>query len=125
MNNNACLALLFAGLVMAATAEADYLAPDPGSQISIQVNFNDAIVVRPVGGVWSHPLCPDVTAAVLSRHYFAITSRTHAEGGLGYETVRDLLVQAAMNGRSVNLRVNDAICHGHGYPLIESLRIFP
>ncbi len=41
------------------------------------------------------------------------------------ELVYDWLVQAAMNGRSVNLRVSDTVCHPNGYPLIASLRIFP
>ncbi len=30
-----------------------------------------------------------------------------------------------MNGRSVNLRVSDTLCHPNGYPLIVSLRVFP
>lgn len=109
---NPRIALLLASSLAAATAGADYLAPDPGTQISLQYNSNGAIVVRPVGGVWTHPLCPDVTAAVLTPSYF---------GG----TVWQLLIQAAMNGRSVNLRVSDTECHANGYPLIESLRIFP
>src|SRR6185295_5657626 len=105
----------------AATATADYLAPDPGTQISIQLNSSNVIVVRPVGGVWTHSLCPDVTAAVLSRGHFTRPGHGLEERNLIYETVWELLVQAAMNGRSVNLQVSDTVCHGNGYPLIESL----
>lgn len=124
-NKIACFSLLLAGSLAAATAAGDFLAPDPGTQISIQLNSRDVIVVRPVGGVWTHSLCPDVTAAVLSRSHFSRPSHGLTETNLNYDTVWELLVQAAMNGRSVNLQVSDTICHGNGYPLIESLRIFP
>jgi hypothetical protein len=125
MNRTASITLLLAGFLAAASARADYLAPDPGTQISIQLNSRNVIVVRPVGGVWSHGLCPDVTAAVLSRSHFTRPSHGLTESNLIYDTVWELLVQAAMNGRSVNLQVSDTVCHGNGYPLIESLRIFP
>ena len=125
MNRTARITLLLAGLLATATAAADYLAPDPGTQISIQLNSSNVIVVRPVGGVWTHSLCPDVTAAVLSRSHFNRPGHGLDERNLIYETVWDLPVQAALNGRSVNLQVSDTICHGNGYPLIESLRIFP
>jgi hypothetical protein len=121
-HKNARIALLLAGSLGAATAGADYLAPDPGTRISIQYNFNGVIVVRPVGGVWTHPLCPDVRGAVLSRTHFR---RELGDTNVEFDTVRELLVQAAMNGRSVNLLVSDTVCHPNGYPLIDSLRIFP
>src|SRR5262245_687706 len=121
-NKAACLASLLAGSLSAATAAADYLAPDPGTQISIQYNSGDVIVVRPVGGVWSHPLCPDVTAAVLSPRMYPPTDRN---GYMDYSKVYDLLVNAALQGRTVNLRVSDTECHPNCYPLIVSLRIFP
>jgi len=121
----ACATFLIAGLLGAATAEAAYLAPDPGTQVSIQLNAHDTIVVRPISGVWTPPVCPDVTAAVLTRAHFTRPLHGLAATGLNFDTVWDLLVQAAMSGRSVNLRVSDTFCHDSGYPLIESLRVFP
>ena len=121
-NKIACFTLLLAGSLAAATARADYLAPDPGTQVSIQLNSRDVIVVRPVGGVWTHSLCPDVTAAVLTASHFG---RDLPDTRLLFKTVWELLVQAAINGRSVNLQVSDTVCHSNGYPLIESLRIYP
>ena len=122
-NKAACFTLLLAGSLAAATAGADYLAPDPGTQISIQFNAGGVLVVRPVGGVWSHPLCPDVTAAVWAPDYLP----RDRYGGLNPDIgpVSVWLVEAAMNGRSVNLRVSDTLCHPNGYPLIVSLRVFP
>jgi hypothetical protein len=122
-NKSASIALLLAGSLAGMTAGADYLAPDPGTQISIQYNIRNVIVVRPVGGAWSHPSCPDVTAAVLSEDHFPPPPDRFSSSDFG--AVHELLVQAALHGRSVNLRVSDTECHPNGYPLIVSLRIFP
>src|SRR5262245_6699313 len=90
----ACLTLLIAGWLGAGTATASYLAPDPGTQISIQLNAHDVLVVRPVGGVWSHGLCPDVTAAVLTSSHWTRQSHGFGLKGYNYVTVWDLLMQA-------------------------------
>lgn len=115
------IVFLLAASLAAATAMADYLAADPGTHISIHFNSSNVIVVRPVDGVWSHPLCPDVTAAVLSAAFFVQDLKKPEN----FEPVRDWLMQAALNARSVNLEVSDTECAKNGYPLILSLRIFP
>ena len=97
----------------------------PGTQISVQLNAHDVLVVRPVGGVWSHGLCPDVTAAVLTSSHWTRQSHGFGLKGYNYVTVWDLLMQAALQGRSVNLQVSDTVCHANGYPLIETVTIFP
>src|SRR5262245_9318161 len=125
MNKLARVALLVACSLGAGTASASYLAPDPGTQVSIQLNSHDVLVVRPVGGVWTHGLCPDVTAAVLTVSHWQRPSHGFGVKGYNYSTVWQLLVQAAMQGRSVNLQVSDTVCHANGYPLIETVTIFP
>jgi hypothetical protein len=122
-HNTVRIALLLTASLAADTAMADFLAPDPGTQISIQYNFGGVLVVRPVGGVWTHPLCPDVTAAVFSPDFYPRGRR--GQFSPDFSPVYEMLVQAAMNGRSVNLRVSDTECHPNGYPLILSLRVFP
>ena len=86
-NKIASFALVLAGSIAATTAGADYLAADPGTQVSIQLNSSDVIVVRPVGGDWTHSLCPDVTAAVLSRFHFSRPGQGLEERNLIYGTV--------------------------------------
>lgn len=110
------LVLFMAVSLTSNVAAADYLAADPGTQVSIQLNKGGALVVRPLGGTWSHPVCADLTAAVLSTSHLISTD---------YQRVYDLLLLAGTNGRLVNLRVSDTECHANGFPLIESLRVFP
>jgi hypothetical protein len=121
----ACVVFLVASSLGGGTAAASYLAPDPGTQVSIQLNSHDVLVVRPVGGVWTLGLCPNVTAGVLTTSHWARPSHGFGDKGYNYATVWDLLVQAALHGRSVNLQVSDTVCHANGYPLIETVTIFP
>ena len=54
----AALALSVTGVT-----KADWLAEDPGTPISLVLTKSGTLVVRPLGGTWSHPLCEDVKAA--------------------------------------------------------------
>ena len=100
-------------LSFAALAHADWLAADPGTPISLQVNVNGDFVVRPIGGTWSHPLCSDTSAAELDRF----------SGGPAYVHNRDLLIAAAAHGSIVNIFAYADECDEHGHPLIRIIRI--
>ena len=97
-------------LTAAGTASADWLAADPGTAISLQLNRN-GFVIRPIGGAWSHAVCGDVTAAELPRdlpnHSFAV----------------DMLLAAAANGSLVNLFAEADACDEHGHPVVRNVRI--
>ena len=98
-------ALAFAGL-----AQADFLAADPGTPVSVQVNQNGSLVVRPVGGTWTHPLCSDVSGALLlARPYRPL--------------LINALIAAAANGSIVNIEAEAESCSVHGYPLVRNIRI--
>ena len=97
-----------------APASADWLAVDPGTEIALQVNSNGALVVRPVGGIWSHPLCSDVSLAVLKRT---------VETANSYDAMVQTLSIAAATGSLVNVNAAPDTCHENGYPLIISVRI--
>jgi hypothetical protein len=111
--NRAVSALLAAiALSVAGTASADWLAVDPGTPISLQVNTNGALVVRPLGGAWTHPVCPDVTAAELKAN--TINS---------YQLVREILIEAATSGSVVNIFAFADECDEHGHPIVRNIRV--
>jgi hypothetical protein len=86
-------------LAAAGDACADWLAGDPGTPISVQINPNGGVVIRPLGATWSQALCSDVTAAVLREPPHILP---HA-GSRSYDLLVDVLVTAAANGSLVNL----------------------
>ena len=118
MNNKHCGWRVFlATLALSATgaAKADWLAADPGTPISLVLTKSGTLVVRPLGGTWSHPLCEDVTAAEFPYHY-ANNERPYALG-------TEMLIAAAANGSLVNLFAEPDECDDHGHPVIRNVRI--
>ncbi len=111
--------LAVSALVFAGRAHAVWLAVDPGTQISLQVTTNGLVLIRPIGGVWSHSICSDVTAAALQRIQFA----PHKQ--VKYDELYEILLTAVANGNVVNLNVLPETCHENGYPLITSVTIQP
>lgn len=110
----AASALMFAG-----PAHAVWLAVDPGTQVSLQVTTYGLVLVRPVGGTWSHAVCADVTAAALEPIRFT------PHRSVKYEELYELLLTAVANGNVVNLNVLPDTCHEKGYPLITSVTVQP
>ncbi len=112
--------VLLAMILMSEITVADWLAAQPGTQVSVQVNKNGTIIVRPVNGTWSHPVCPDVSAAVLVENQFgpflepAVLDRIYL-----------LLQAAAANGSTVNVFAHPDLCHTQGFPLIQAARLAP
>jgi hypothetical protein len=92
------IAALLAMVVTSEIAFADWLAAQPGTQVSVQVNKNGTIIVRPIGGTWSHPVCPDVSAAVLVQKQFG----PFLESAV-LDRIYLLLQTAAANGSTVNV----------------------
>jgi hypothetical protein len=99
-------------LLATGSASADWLAADPGTPISLQVNTNSALVVRPLGGAWTHPVCPDVTAAEL-----------HGNDISSSQLLREILIKAATSGSVVNIFAFDDECDEHGHPIIRNIRV--
>jgi hypothetical protein len=111
-NCTASAMLAAVALSAAGSAGADWLAVDPGTPISLQVNTNSALVVRPLGGAWTHPVCPDVTAAEL-----------HGNNISSSQLIRDILIEAATSGSVVNIFAFDDECDEHGHPIIRNVRV--
>ena len=99
------------------TANADWLAADPGTPISLQLNVNGTLVVRPVGGTWTHAVCPDATAAELT------TYRIYQHTAEFINRAREILVAAAASGSIVNVFADAEVCDEHGHPVIRNLRV--
>jgi len=110
---------LLAALVLSAvgSANADWLAADPGTPISLQVNKDGAFVVRPVGGAWTHAVCADVTAAEFSWDETYPVDPRHDQFTI------ELLALAAANGSRVNLFAEPERCDEHGHPVFHIVRI--
>jgi hypothetical protein len=102
-------------LLVATVAHADWLAADPGTPISLQINVNGDLVARPIGGAWSHPLCSDVTAAELSSHRPGYPQ--------SIQRLTEMLIAAAASGSLVNVFAEADECDEHGHPVIRNLRI--
>jgi hypothetical protein len=103
-------------LSVAGTASADWLAADPGTKISLQVNVDGALVVRPLGGAWTHPVCGDVTAAEFRDLY------PHYPGGY-HGGIREMLIAAAATGSLVNVFAESDQCDAHGHPIVRNIRV--
>jgi hypothetical protein len=99
-------------LTVSASACADWLAADPGTPISLQLNRNGTLVIRPLSGTWSHPTCGDVTAAEYS-------AKSHAQHLLAM----DMLIAAAANGSLVNVYAEPDTCDEHGHPVVYNIRV--
>ena len=97
-------------------AKADWLAADPGTPISLQMNTNWTLVVRPLGGTWTHPVCGDVSAAVFRNPY------PHYPLGY-YGVITEMLIAAAANGSLVNVFAEAEECDANGHPVIRNVRI--
>jgi len=107
-------------LAAAGSASAEWLAADPGTPINLQLNQDGALVVRPIGGTWTHALCTDVTAAELPPP--AANNRFPAP--LSYrQLARDLLIAAVSNGSVVNIFAEADVCDEHGHPIIRNIRV--
>jgi len=96
-------------LSAAGSANAVWLAADPGTIISVQLNRDGVVVVRPIGGTWSHPVCPDVTAAEVT--------------GMKGSAAADFLIAAVANGLLVNVNALADECDEHGHPIIRNVRV--
>ena len=96
------------------TASADWLAADPGTKISLQINSNGTIILRPIGGTWSHSLCSDVTGAVVVRQSFPYDK---------IESLLRILTAAATEGSLVNLNALPDTCYVNGFPMIIGVKI--
>ncbi len=107
------VALTVIALSVAGIARADWLAADPGTKISLQLNSDHVLVFRPVGGTWTHPTCPDVTAVALN--YLTRSSQ--------YAEFREYLVEAAMHGSIVNIFAGTDECDERGRPIIRNIRV--
>ena len=114
------IAVLLSILCLPSFAGADWLAADPGTSVSLQVNRNGLVLVRPVNGTWSHPLCADVSAAVLVEDHFGPFLDSEV-----FERLYDLLKLAAANGSVINVYANPDTCHPQGFPLIQAARLVP
>lgn len=101
-------------------ASADWLAAHPGTTVSLQVNRNGLVVIRPVNGTWSHPVCTDVSAAVLVENHFGPFLDSEV-----FERLFDVLKLAAANGSVINVFANPDTCHPQGFPLIQATRLVP
>jgi hypothetical protein len=110
----AAAALALAGV---SDARADWLAVDPGTPVSVQINPSGGVVIEPIGGTWSHAVCSDVTAAVLR------ATPKHASADTNYDLLLDILITAAANGSLVNLNTLTDSCHAAGYPLVIAVKI--
>lgn len=113
-------AVLLSIPLLPSLANADWLAADPGTSISFQLNRNGLVLVRPVNGTWSHPVCTDVSAAVLVEDHFGPFLDSDV-----FERLFDLLKLAAVNGSVVNVFANPDACHTQGFPLIQAARLVP
>jgi len=102
-------------LATSGVARADWLAADPGTAISLQLNASGVYVVRPIGGTWSHLLCSDVTAAVLTEDNQPLFRK--------FDRLVDMLVAAAATGSIVNIYAEPDQCHSNGFPLVRNVRI--
>ena len=109
-----CAGAAVLSLLASSTASADWLAVEPGTKISLQINVNGTIVLRPIGGTWSHPLCSDVTGAVVLRNYW----RSDKVDGL-----LQMLTAAATEGSFVNLNALEDRCFDNGFPIIRGVKI--
>jgi hypothetical protein len=103
-----------------AIANGDWLAADPGTPINLQLNQDGALIVRPIGGGWAHPVCPDVTAAELPPP----SANNRYPAPLSYrQLARDLLIAAATSGSVVNILAEADVCDEHGHPIIRNIRV--
>ena len=109
-----CVCTAVLSLLASGTASADWLAFEPGTKISVQVNVGGTIVVRPIGGTWSHPLCSDVTGAVVLEMYW------HSDK---MDDLLQILTTAATAGSLVNFNALEDTCYANGFPIIRGLKI--
>ncbi len=109
-------ALVAIALSAAGAANADWLAADPGTKISLHAAINGQLVIRPVGGTWTHPVCSDPTSAELVFNLWR-----HGQGRDGLN--RELLIQAALTGSTVSIFADPNICDEHGHPVVKIVRV--
>lgn len=119
---NCAVSAMLAGIALsvAGTASADWLAADPGTPINLQLNQDGALVVRPIGGTWSHAVCTDVSAAELPPP----SAANRFPAPLSYrQLARELLIAAVSNGAVVNIFAEADVCDEHGHPIIRNIRV--
>ena len=118
--------VILAALALSATgmASADWLATDPGTPISVQLNMDNTLVIRPVGGSWTHPVCANTGAAVIGDGNL-LDGRPLAEQSRNVRLglVREWLLAAATSGSLVNLFADPEICDSLGRPVIRNIRV--
>ncbi len=122
--------LLATSMLWSSITQADFLAGDPGTMVSVQLNNSGFVLIRPEvgpfaresrGGPWTHPVCQDLSAAALVKTQFG----ENIVGPVIFEKLYDLFVQAANSGALVNINVDATRCHAQGFPLIRSAKITP
>jgi hypothetical protein len=118
--------VILAALALSATgrASADWLATDPGTPISVQLNMDGTLVIRPVGGSWTHPVCANTAAAVIGDGDLLggrplAEARRNQRAGL----VHEWLFAAATSGSLVNLFADPEICDSLGRPVVRNIRV--
>ena len=109
-----CVCMAVLSLLASSTASADWLAVEPGTKISLQINVHGTIVVRPIGGIWSHPLCSDVTGAVV------LELDWHSDK---MDDLLQILTTAATAGSLVNFNALEDTCYSNGFPIIRGVKI--
>lgn len=118
--------VILAALALSATemASADWLATDPGTPISVQLNMDNTLVIRPVGGSWTHPVCANTEAAVIGDGDL-LGGRPVAQENRNYRLglVYEWLLAAATSGSLVNLFADPEICDSRGRPVVRNIRI--
>jgi len=115
--NRPCQALLAAlTFLVAGNASAEWLAPDPGTKISLHVAIDGNLVIRPIGGTWTHGSCSDPTSA---EHRFGLWKFGYGRDLLN----KELLIQAALAGSVVNIFADPDLCDEHGHPFVKIVRV--